>query len=98
MRTPESGADGVDPVIDADGPERREPADAGPDRFPRVGEVELLREPVDVADVEEAGQPDVERHRDDVLGVAEDLAGAAGREAVLVFRREPAELEAANAV
>src|SRR2546422_8302450 len=36
-----------------------------------VGDVEVVAEAVHVADVEEAGQPEVERQRDDVLHVGQ---------------------------
>src|SRR6266446_605460 len=78
---------GVDAIVYPNRTERRDPAEATTDRVAQVGQVDLRAEAVDVADVGEGGQPQIERQRDDVLDVAEDLGGAAGLHAVGVDRR-----------
>src|SRR5215469_5647520 len=67
----------IETVVYADRTERRHPPDAGAGRLPQVGQVELGAEAIDVADVEEPGEPDVERQRNDVLDIPEDLGRAA---------------------
>src|SRR6187549_2629452 len=76
----------VDAIVDADGTERRLPADPGAGRFSRVGQVELRLEAVRVADVEEAGRPEVERQRHDVFQVPQHLGGAADADPGVVDR------------
>src|SRR5205807_10370793 len=50
----------VDTVVDTDRPERRLPPDAAADAFLQIRQIELRPEPVDVADVEESGEPQAE--------------------------------------
>src|SRR3990170_476610 len=85
-------------VVQPQRAERREPAQAGARRLARVGRIELGPEAVRVADVEEAGDADVERQRDDVLDVAQHLGRPAHAHAALVLGREPAVLEAPDRV
>src|SRR5215470_1197907 len=88
----------IETVVYADRTERRHPPDAGAGRLPQVGQVELGAEAIDVADVEEPGEPDVERQRNDVLDIPEDLGRAADAGAELVDRRDLSRLEAADGV
>src|SRR5205085_10063519 len=78
----------VETVVYADRPERRDPADATTGGVVQVGQIELRLEAVHVADIEEGRQPNVEGQRNDVLDVAEDLAGAADPGPEVVLRRD----------
>src|SRR2546425_297021 len=84
----------VDSVIDPDRTERRLPSYTSAGRLAKIRRVELGAEPVDVADVEEPRDPEGEGERDDVLDVAEQLAGAPGLEPARVPGGEAVELEA----
>src|SRR5215510_12482175 len=88
----------IEAVVYADRAKRRYPADAAAGRVVQVGDIELRTEAVHVADVDERRQPDVERQRDDVFDIAQDLAGAADLVAELVLGRALARLEAADRV
>src|SRR5262245_11441615 len=88
----------IEAVVYADRPERRYPTDTAAGRVVQVGQVEFRVEAVHVADIDERRQADVERQRDDVFDIAEDLAGAADAVAELVDRRDLARLEAADGV
>src|SRR5574341_1535403 len=88
----------VQAVVHADRAERRLPSDAAAGGLPQVRQVEVRAEPVDVADVEEPGEPEPERQRDDVLRVPQDLGGAADPEPACVARRNLAEFEAPDRV
>src|SRR5207245_7999962 len=89
---------GVDGIVYPNRTERRDPAEAATDPVPQIGQIDLRAKTVDVADVGEGGQPEVERQRDEVLDVAQDLGGAAGLHAAGVDRRQGAELEAPERV
>src|SRR5439155_11880810 len=69
-----------DPVVDLKRPERRLPSYTHAGRLAKIRRVELGAESVDVADVEEPRDPEGKGERDDVLDVAEQLAGAPGLE------------------
>src|SRR5439155_8294472 len=88
----------VDPVVDADRSERRLPPDAAADPLLQIRQIELRPEPVHVTDIEEPGEPEAERQRDDVLRVAEHLGRAADPLTGVVFRRDRMELEAPDRV
>src|SRR5439155_1555046 len=88
----------IEPVVYADRAERRYPADTAAGGLTKFGQIELGLEAVNIADVEERGQPDVEGQRDEVLDVAEDLAGATDAGAELVRRRNLPRLEGADRV
>src|SRR5262249_41819413 len=88
----------IEAVVYADRAEGRHPADATAGRFAQIGQVELRAEAIDVADVEERGESDVERQRDEVLDVGEHLARAADADAELVRGRNLSRLEAADRV
>src|SRR6185369_2335266 len=88
----------VDAVVHADRPERRLPADTGTDRLPQVGQVEFRLEPIHVADVEEPGQPQIERERHDVFHVAQHLGGATDPDPRVVDRGDLPGLEAPDGV
>src|SRR5436190_4713417 len=78
----------VDPVVDADRPERRLPPDPAADPLLQIRQIELRPEPVHVTDIKEPGEPEAERQRDDVLRVAEHLGRAADSLTGVVFRRD----------
>src|SRR2546428_663036 len=88
----------VDPVVDADRPERRLPPDPAADPLLQIRQIELRPEPVHVTDIKEPGEPEAERQRDDVLRVAEHLGRAADSLTGVVFRRDRVELEAPDRV
>src|SRR5437870_942316 len=88
----------VDPVVDADRPERRLPPDPAADPLLQIRQIELRPEPVHVTDIEEPGEPEAERQRDDVLRIAEHLGRAADPLTGVVFRRDRMELEAPDRV
>src|SRR5437016_4510851 len=88
----------VDPVVDADRPERRLPPDPAADPLLQIRQIELRPEPVHVTDIKEPGEPEAERQRDDVLDVAQHLGRAADSLTGVVFRRDRVELEAPDRV
>src|SRR6266508_2842967 len=88
----------IETVVHADRAERRLPSYTSARRLAQVRGIEFGAESVDVADVEEARQPEGKRQGDDVLDVAEYFARSAGLEPELVHRREAVEFEAADRV
>src|SRR5262249_44374134 len=88
----------IEAVVSADRTERGHPADTTAGRFAQIGEVELRAEAIDVADVEERGESDVERQRDEVLDVGKHLTRAADADAELVRGRNLSRLEATDRV
>src|SRR5207237_7739490 len=67
----------IESVVYADRAERRDPAETAAGGLTELRQIELGLEEVHVADVEERGQPGVERQRAEVLEVPEDLARVA---------------------
>ena len=88
----------LDAVVEADRTERRQPTDAPAHVRAETARRDVRPRSVDVADVEEPGQPEPERQRDVIFGVAQDFSGAAHREPGGVDRGHLAELPAAQAV
>src|SRR5207247_1445648 len=73
----------VDPVVDADRPERRLPPDPAADPLLQIRQIELRPEPVHVTDIKEPGEPEAERQRDDVLRLAEHRSPANSADTLL---------------
>src|SRR3989449_11117739 len=57
----------VDPVVDADRPERRLPPDPAADPLLQIRQIEIRPEPLHVTDIKKPCEPEAERQRYNVL-------------------------------